>query len=66
MTKSEWSAEGPVGAAPSKDEAPKKGWEKCPQCQARIRAEGLANENELQAYFMHRLEKFVNSRGKRI
>ena len=25
MTKSEWSAEGPVGAAPSKDEAPKKG-----------------------------------------
>ena len=48
------------------DEAPKKGWEKCPQCQARIRAEGLANENELQAYFMHRLEKFVNSRGKRM
>lgn len=48
------------------DEAPKDGWKRCRHCQARIRTEGLSNENELQAYFMQRLEKFVNSRGKRM
>ena len=48
------------------DEAPKGRWEKCPKCQARIRAEGLEDEEELQSWFIERLGRFVESRGKRI
>jgi hexosaminidase len=48
------------------DEAPKARWEKCPKCQARIKAEGLKNEMELQSYFIQRIEKFLNSKGKKI
>ena len=46
------------------DEATKTEWEKCPKCKARIRTEGLKNVGELQSYFMKRMEKFVNSKGR--
>lgn len=46
------------------DEAPKNHWKKCPACQARIKAEGLKDEHELQSYFIHRIEKYLNSKGK--
>ena len=46
------------------DEVPKDNWKKCPKCQARIKQEGLKNENELQSYFIRRLEKFINSKGR--
>ncbi|MGE5394162.1 MAG: beta-N-acetylhexosaminidase [Candidatus Saccharibacteria bacterium] len=46
------------------DEATKTEWEKCPFCQARIKKEGLKNVGELQSYFVKRVEKFVNSKGK--
>lgn len=48
------------------DEVNKQEWEKCPKCQARIKAEGLKDEKELQSYFIKRIEKFVNARGKRL
>ena len=48
------------------DEAPKDRWEVCPKCQQRIKDEGLADEHELQSYFVKRIERFVNSKGKRI
>jgi hexosaminidase len=48
------------------DEATKTNWEKCPKCQTRIKVEGLKNETELQSYFIKRIEKFVNSKGKNI
>jgi hexosaminidase len=48
------------------DEAPKSRWEKCPKCQARMKAEGLKTEMELQSYFTQRIEKFLNSKGKKI
>ncbi|MCJ7552588.1 MAG: family 20 glycosylhydrolase, partial [Ignavibacteriaceae bacterium] len=48
------------------DEAPKDRWKVCPKCQQRIKDEGLADEHELQSYFVKRIEKFVNSKGKRI
>ncbi len=48
------------------DEAHKANWEKCPKCQARIRTEGLKDEAELQSYFIKRIEKFINSRGRRM
>jgi hexosaminidase len=48
------------------DECPKVRWEKCPFCQKRIKEEGLKDENELQSYFIQRIEKFVLSKGRRI
>ncbi|MCH7898620.1 MAG: family 20 glycosylhydrolase, partial [Proteobacteria bacterium] len=35
-------------------------------CQARIKSEGLKDEDELQSYFVKRIEKFLNSKGKRL
>ncbi len=46
------------------DEATKQEWEKCPKCQDRIKSEGLKNEHELQSYFIKRIEKYLNSKGK--
>lgn len=48
------------------DEADKTEWKRCPDCQARIRKEGLKNEDELQSYFIKRIEQFLNSRGRRL
>ncbi len=48
------------------DEAPKDHWEKCPKCQLRIKNEGLKDEYELQSYFISRIEKFINSKGRQI
>ncbi|MEW6741286.1 MAG: beta-N-acetylhexosaminidase [Planctomycetota bacterium] len=48
------------------DECDKRSWQACPKCQARIKAEGLANEEELQSYFIRRIERFLNSKGKRL
>ena len=48
------------------DEAEKDRWKVCPKCQQRMKTEGLADEEELQSYFIKRIEKFVNSRGKTI
>lgn len=48
------------------DEADKANWKTCPLCQERIKNEGLKNEEELQSYFIHRVERFLNSRGRRI
>ena len=48
------------------DECPKTRWKACPACQKRIAEEGLKDEHELQSYFMKRIERFVNSRGRRI
>ncbi len=42
----------------------KQEWEKCPKCQERIKDEGLKNEHELQSYFIKRIEKYLNSKGK--
>lgn len=46
------------------DEAPKTHWKKCPKCQARIKQEGLKDEHELQSYFIQRMEKYLNSKGR--
>ena len=48
------------------DEADKTRWKECPKCQARIKAEGLKDEKELQSYFIKRIEKFVNSKGRKL
>jgi hexosaminidase len=48
------------------DEAPKSNWKNCNSCQKLIHKEGLKNEHELQNYFITRMEKHINSKGKQI
>lgn len=48
------------------DEAPKTHWENCPNCQQRIKEEGLKDEHELQNYFITRIEKYLNGKGRQI
>ncbi|MCX6286267.1 MAG: family 20 glycosylhydrolase [Bacteroidetes bacterium] len=48
------------------DEADKTNWMACPKCQARIKAEGLKDEKELQSYFVRRIEKFILSKNRRL
>ena len=48
------------------DEAPKDRWKACPKCQARIKAEGLKDEHELQSWFIRRAEKILARHGKRL
>ena len=48
------------------DEAPKDRWQECPKCQQRIKDEGLKDEHELQSYFIKRIEKFLNSKGRKL
>ena len=46
------------------DEAPKAQWKSSPVAQAVMKQNNLKNEEELQHYFMHRVEKYLNSKGK--
>src|SRR5690606_34182091 len=48
------------------DEAPKLRWKNCAHCQQLIKDKNLKDENGLQSYFIHRIEEFVNSKGKKI
>lgn len=54
------------------DEAPKTEWKKCPKCQARIKELGLTGndehtaEEQLQSYFIKRIEKTVLENGKKM
>jgi len=48
------------------DEVDKSNWKACPKCQARMKAEKLATEEELQSWFVRRIERFLNSKGKKL
>ncbi len=48
------------------DEAPKLRWKNCAHCQQLIKEKNLKDEDGLQSYFIHRIEEFVNSKGKKI
>ncbi|HEY4198874.1 MAG TPA: family 20 glycosylhydrolase [Mucilaginibacter sp.] len=48
------------------DECYKGFWEKNIACQQLMQKEGLKNEEELQSYFIKRVEKIVQSKGKKI
>ena len=48
------------------DEAPKDRWKECDDCQKLIKKEGLHDEHELQSYFISRIEKYLNSKGRQI
>lgn len=48
------------------DEAPKKQWEESEVAQTVIQREGLKDEHELQSYFIGRIERYLNSKGRQI
>lgn len=48
------------------DEVPKDRWRESPVAQEAIRREGLANEEELQSYFIRRIEAVLRTHGRRL
>ncbi len=46
------------------DECPKANWKRCPNCQKRMKDNKLKDEHELQSYFIQRIEKYINGKGK--
>ena len=48
------------------DENAKNNWEKSANVQALMKREGLKNQNEVQSYFVRRIQKIVNAKGKKL
>jgi hexosaminidase len=48
------------------DEAAKIQWQTSKTVQAKMKALGIADEHQLQSYFVQRIEKFLNSKGRRL
>src|SRR5665213_1874494 len=48
------------------DECPKTYWKKSAFCQKLIKEKNMKDEEGLQSYFIQRIEKYVNSKGRRI
>ncbi len=48
------------------DECPKDAWKRSEFCQNLIKEKGLKDEHGLQSYFVGRIEKYLNSKGKAI
>lgn len=48
------------------DEASKQAWKECPDCQKRMREEGLDDVDQLQSYLIQRIERYLNSRGRKL
>ena len=48
------------------DEVPTESWHQSPECQARMRENHLKDEHELQSYFVQRIEKYLNSKGRKM
>jgi hexosaminidase len=48
------------------DEAVKDEWQASPRIQQRMRELGVKDEHELQSYFIRRMEKFLQAKGKKL
>ncbi|MCB0761070.1 MAG: family 20 glycosylhydrolase [Flavobacteriales bacterium] len=48
------------------DEAPKFRWEHCDKCQQRIQTMGLADEHELQSWFIGEINTFLQQHGRQL
>lgn len=48
------------------DEVEKTSWTNSELCKELMEKEGLKNVNELQSYFVHRMQDFVESKGKKL
>lgn len=48
------------------DEVDKSLWKQCPDCQARMKANGLKDEHELQSWFVRQMDTYLASKGRRL
>ena len=48
------------------DECPKDRWKECPKCQQRMKDNDIPDEHHLQSYFVQRIERWLNERGRTI
>lgn len=48
------------------DECPKEPWRNSPRAQAKMRELGLANEDELQSWFIRQMDTWLAARGRRL
>jgi len=48
------------------DECPKESWKRSTFCQQLIKEKGLKDEHGLQSYFIQRIEKYLNTKGRQI
>jgi hexosaminidase len=48
------------------DECPKENWKRSAFCQQLIKEKGLKDEHDLQSYFIQRIEKYLNGKGRQI
>ncbi|MBK7560410.1 MAG: family 20 glycosylhydrolase [Chitinophagaceae bacterium] len=48
------------------DECSKRWWHESPFCQQLMKEKGIKDEHALQSYFIQRIEKYVNSKSKKI
>lgn len=48
------------------DEVQKKWWQKCPHCNKKMKKEGLKDYDELQAYFIRRMETYIQEQGRQL
>lgn len=48
------------------DECPRDRWKECPDCQRRMKEEGLTEVGQLQGYQLKRVEKYLNAKGRHI
>jgi hexosaminidase len=48
------------------DEVPKTRWKNCPSCQKRMKSEKIKTEEQLQSYFVRRIEKFLASHNRHL
>lgn len=48
------------------DEVDKHFWKTCLKCRQRMKEENLQNVEELQSYFIKRIEKLLNAKGKKL
>ena len=48
------------------DECPRDRWKECPDCQRRMKEEGLTEEGQLQSYMLHRIEKYLAGKGRHV
>src|SRR5262245_23242632 len=48
------------------DEVEKEGWRQSPEAQAILQREGLKDEDELQSFFIRRIERYLTSKGRRM
>ncbi len=47
------------------DEAPKKRWKECSDCQKRMEKEGLRDEETLQGWFTNKIVEFLKTKGRK-